>query len=59
MFLLRYLILIFILSYLFWYVSKHFFKQPTPFIKVIAYGLLSSSVLGLLLWSLSVLIEGH
>lgn len=59
MFFLRYLVLIFIISYVYWYINTHFFNKNLALTQVIAYTLIIVSIIGSILWGLSFLIEGH
>lgn len=58
MFIFRFLILVFIVAYLFWYISAKILKKDTKLVEIIAYSMLIFSSIGIFLWFLSYLIEG-
>ncbi len=58
MFIFRFLILVFIVSYLFWYISNKILHKKTRLIEITSYSILIFGGIGLFLWLLSYLIEG-
>ncbi len=56
---LRYLVIILAISYLYWYINSRFLARNYSLVKIIAYVLVGFSAIGVLLWGLSFLIEGH
>ncbi len=58
MFIFRFLILVFIAGYLFWYISNKIFNKNIKLLEVIAYFIPIFGGIGIFLWLLSYFIEG-